>query len=65
MAGYPHMTEALYGAGGGYFDVSDVETYGGGPSHTSFVVWLVVLTVGAAAVLGGLKFLGFHFVVKT
>lgn len=69
MAGYPNMFESLYGAGEGYYDVADAGTVGGtehgGASHTSFIVWLIVFTGAAVAILGGLKVLGFHFVVKT
>jgi len=69
MAGFPNMFETLYGAGEGYYDVSDAGTVGaadhGGASHTAFIVSLIVLVGAAVAILGGLKVLGFHFVVKT
>ena len=65
MAGYPYMYETMYGAGEGYYDISDAEIGGGGYDHTHFLVWLVVFTLAAVAVLGGLKVFGFHFVVKT
>ncbi len=57
------MYETMYGAGYGYgYDVADVG--GLGYNHTHFVVWLAVFVLAALAVLGGLKFGGFHFVVR-
>jgi hypothetical protein len=66
LAGYPHMFEGMYGAGEGYADFGDPQSYAmQGPTHVSFIVWLIVLVGGATALLGGLKVWGFHFVVKT
>jgi hypothetical protein len=61
------MYETLFGAGEGYgemYDVADASSYGPGMDHTHFVVWLIVFTLAAVAILGGLKVGGFHFVVK-
>ena len=68
MPGYPNMFESYAGAGSGYayYDVSDAGTVGADDnSHTHFLVWLIVITLAAVAVLGGLKVYGFHFVVRT
>jgi hypothetical protein len=69
MAGFPQMYESMFGAGEGYYDVGDAGSVGGidhgGASHTSFIIWLIVFSGAAIAILGGLKVLGFHFVVKT
>jgi hypothetical protein len=69
MAGYPNMYDTYYGAGYGYaYDVSDageVGVPGGDNQHTHFLVWLIVITLSAVAILGGLKVYGFHFVVRT
>ena len=61
------MWETMYGAGYGYgYDVADAGTVNpGGYSHTHFLVWLIVITLAAVAVLGGLKVYGFHFVVRS
>lgn len=65
MAGYPNMFETYPGAGYGYA----YEDFGGEMpddlGHTHFVVWLIVITLAAVAILGGLKVYGFHFVVRT
>lgn len=54
------------GMGYGYYDVSDAGVDSSGDmSHTHFLVWLIVITLAAVAVLGGLKVYGFHFVVRT
>ena len=72
MAGYPHMFETMWGAGPGYslYDVGDAGYAGGpgsdeGPTHTAFIVWLAIFALAGVAVLGGLRFAGFHFVVRT
>jgi hypothetical protein len=68
MAGYPDQYESYFGAGYGYaYDVGDAGAVGvsGGNQHTHFLVWLIVITLAAVAVLGGLKVYGFHFVVRT
>lgn len=52
-----------YGAGMGYYDVSDAYLDAGN-DHTHFLVWLIVFALAATAILGGLKVGGFHFVVK-
>lgn len=57
------MAEHAYGAGYGYS--MPVEYDDGLPSHTSFVIWLLVYVVIAVAILGGLKVGGFSFVFKT
>jgi hypothetical protein len=64
------MYQGDYGAGYGYgyYDVSDageVGMPGGDSDHTHFLVWLIVITLAAVCVLGGLKIYGFHFVVRT
>lgn len=64
MPGYPNMYETYYGAGYGYADDSG-EGIGGDMNHTHFLVWLIVITLIAVAILGGLKVYGFHFVVRT
>ena len=61
------MYEAMYGAGTGYaeFDIADVGTAGlpgEGPTHTSFIVWLIVYSAVALAILGALNVGGFKFV---
>jgi hypothetical protein len=61
------LWEAMYGSGPGYWDEGDAGTYGvpgGESSHTHFLVWLIVFTLAAVSILGGLKVGGFHFVVK-
>lgn len=60
MPGWVNLTEADYGASLGY--AAPLEQ--GGPSHTSFVVWLLVLAVVAIAILGGLSVAGFSFLFK-
>jgi hypothetical protein len=68
MPGYPNMYESMYGAGYGYaYDVGDAGSVGmpGDNTHTHFLVWLIVITLIAVGVLGGLKVYGFHFVVRT
>lgn len=70
MAGYPNLSESYMGAGYGYgyYDVSDageVGMPGSDDGHTHFLVWLIVITLAAVAILGGLKVYGFHFVVRT
>lgn len=65
MAGYPFLADASYAASVGYAMPS---AYGGeheGPSHTSFIVWLIVFAVLSAFILGGLKVGGFSFVFRT
>ena len=61
------MYDSYYGAGYGYaYDEGDmVGLPGEGSEHTHFLVWLIVITLLAVAVLGGLKVYGFHFVVRT
>jgi hypothetical protein len=64
------MYDSYYGAGYGYaYDVSDAGAVGlpsaGGNEHTHFLVWLIVITLIAVGILGGLKVYGFHFVVRT
>jgi len=66
MPGYPDAYESYYGAGYGYaYDAGDGVMSAGDSSHTHFLVWLIVITLIAVAVLGGLKVYGFHFVVRT
>lgn len=66
MAGDVSMWETAYGAGYGYaYDVGDAAYAGtGDPGHTHFMVWLVLFTLAAVAILGGFKAQGFHFIVK-
>jgi hypothetical protein len=69
MAGDIHMWETAYGAGYGYgyTDAADLGSYGddlGNSSHTHFIVWLVIFTLAATAILGGFRAQGFHFIVK-
>jgi hypothetical protein len=61
------MDYGYYGAGYGYaYDDGGVGDFlEGDMSHTHFVVWLIVITLAAVVVLGGLKVYGFHFVVRT
>lgn len=65
MAGYPNMFETYYGAGTGYAYDDGTGIMADDSSHTHFLVWLIVITLAAVAVLGGLKVYGFHFVVRT
>lgn len=68
MPGYPNMYQGDYGAGYGYgyFDVADAGVVMSDDNdHTHFLVWLIVITLAAVCVLGGLKIYGFHFVVRT
>lgn len=59
------MYESLWGSNPGYaYGYDTTAAGGGGYSHGHFIVWLAVFTLIAVAVLGGLKFSGFHFVVK-
>lgn len=57
MPGWPNFTEQDYGASYGYA-AADV---GAGPSHTSFIIWTIVLALVAIAILGGLSAGGFSF----
>lgn len=57
MPGWPNLTEADYGASFGYATPVDAA----GPSHTSFVVWTIVLALVSIAILGGLSAAGFSF----
>lgn len=65
MAGFPNMYDTYYGAGYGYAYSDPESTMVGDSSHTHFLVWLIVITLAAVCVLGGLKIYGFHFVVRT
>ena len=66
MPGYDDLYQSYYGAGYGYaYDVGDAGVVGTGNEHTHFLVWLIVITLIAVSILGGLKFYGFHFVVRT
>lgn len=57
MPGWTNFTTADYGASLGYAaPVSD-----GSPSHTSFVIWVIVLALVAIGILGGLSVAGFSF----
>lgn len=59
------MQEADWGAGYGYAPAgAPVADVGGSSSHTSFVIWLVVLTAGSLIVLHGLRLGGFTFVFR-
>lgn len=57
MPGWVNLTEADYGASLGYASPNTGE----GPSHTSFVIWTIVLALVAIAILGGLSVAGFSF----
>lgn len=61
MPGWVNLTESEYGAAVGY---GAVDAYDNGPSHTSFVIWLLAITVVAIAILGGLSVAGFSFLFK-
>lgn len=64
MAGMDFMYDSLYGANPGYAYGYDTVAGGATHPHGHFIVWLVVFTLAATAILGGLKVSGFHFVVK-
>lgn len=71
MPGDVYLTNEDYAAGlgyAGYASTGAMQTQvvgGGGPvSHTSFVVWLLVFTVGSVALLHGLRVGGFTFVFR-
>ena len=72
MPGSPLLTAHSPAAGAGYgLPGYPYQTaYGGqypqaGPSHGSFIVWLVVFALVSVMVLGGLKVGGFSFVFRT
>lgn len=63
MPGTPALSWTAPGASAGYAVPS-----GGQPegySHSSFIVWLLVYTLLAVAIVGGLKVGGFSFVFRT
>lgn len=64
MPGHPYMADASYAAVMGYA-VQPAQDYSTGPSHGSFVVWLLVFALASIMLLGGLKVGGFSFVFKT
>lgn len=57
MPGWVNLSEADFGASVGY--AAPIQD--GGPSHTSFVMWTIVIALAAIAVLGGLSVAGFSF----
>jgi len=63
-----YLTDYDYGAGLGYQPGAGADTYGHSegaePGHTSFVIWLVVFTVGSLVILHGLRLGGFTFVFR-
>lgn len=59
MPGWPSLTEADFGASFGY-----AAPVAEGPSHTAFIVWLLVIAIAAVAILGGLSAGGFSFLFK-
>jgi hypothetical protein len=63
MPGFPFLTDSDYAASLGYAQ-PDAAAYQQGPSHTSFVVWLIVYALAAVLVVGGLKAGGFSFVFR-
>lgn len=69
MAGFPFLAEHSYGATMGYampgYDPENPWESDDGPSHTSFIVWLLVFAIISASILGGLKVGGFSFVFRT
>jgi hypothetical protein len=59
------MTDYDFGAGYGYAPgTGTAQDSGGGTSHTSFVIWLLVFTLGSLLILHGLKVGGFTFVFR-
>lgn len=71
MPGDVFLSDSEYAAGFGYATPSGaaqtqiVQGAGGGSgSHTSFVIWLLVFTLGSVAVLHGLRVAGFTFIFR-
>ena len=71
MPGDVYLTNEDYGAGygyGGFAPTGQQQTMlvggGGSPSHTSFVIWLLVFTLAAILVQHGLRVAGFTFLFR-
>ena len=72
MPGDVYLTDSDYAAGlgyGGYAPTGALQTQQtggswGGQSHTSFIVWLIVFSVGSVVIMHGLRLGGFTFVFK-
>lgn len=68
MPGDIYLPDYDYGAGYGYAPTGQLQTLvsqgGGSRSHTSFVVWTIVLVTASIVILHGLKLGGFSFVYK-
>ena len=68
MPGDIYGVQTDYGAGYGYamsgFEQTQIVQGGGSDSHHSFLLWLLVFTLGSVVVLHGLKVGGFTFVFR-
>lgn len=65
MPGDVYLTDYDFGAGLGYAPQTGAQqTTGGGTGHTSFIIWLLVFSLGSLAVLHGLRVGGFTFVFR-
>lgn len=71
MPGDIYLSDYDYSSGYGYAPTGQMQSQvlgggggGGSSSHTSFVIWLLVFTVGSVMILHGLKVANFTFVFK-
>ena len=69
MPGDIYGSQYDFGAGAGYGftgyeQAAMVQGGGGSSSHTSFVIWLVIISLAAVAVNHGLRMGGFTFVFR-
>lgn len=69
MPGDVYMTQEQFAAGLGYAPTGGGQTQivqggGGSSSHTSFVIWLLIFSLGSVIVLHGLRVGGFTFVFR-
>lgn len=70
MPGDTYLSDYDYGAGAGYGWSGSEQTlvtgggHHGGHSHTSFVIWLVIISSAAMFALHGFKVAGFVFTFK-
>lgn len=71
MPGDVYLPNYDYGAGYGYAPTGQLQTLAydnaggyGSASHTSFVIWTIVIVTASVVILHGLKLGGFSFVYK-
>ena len=67
MPGDVYLTNEDFAAGYGYAPTGQQQVMrggGGSSSHTSFVLWLLVFSLGSLAIMHGLRVAGFTFIFK-